>query len=375
MEPRGRLIEDIERAARGPARQLAGQLYPLRLAARQRRRLLADMDIAEADALQRLELVADRGHGLEQLCRFLDRHVEHVGDRLVLELDLERLAVVALALAHVAGDVDVGQKVHLDLDHAVALAGLAAAALDVEGEAAWLVAAHLGFGELGEPFADRREGAGIGGGVGARRAADRRLVDVDDLVEMLQALDRVMLAGMLARIGELARHGAVERLDEEGRLAAAGDAGDGGEQAERNVYGDVLEVVGPRANDGEPAAAGRLAALLRHGDLLEAGEILPGEALRIGHHLLGRAFGNHLAAVDASAWSHIHHMVRGEDRLLVMLDHDDAVAEIAQAVERLEQPRIVALMQPDGGLVQHIEHAGQARADLRGESDTLALAA
>ena len=32
-------------------------------------------------------------------------------------------------------------------------------------------------------------------------------------------------------------------------------------------------------------------------------------------------------------------------------------------------------MQADRGLVEHIEHAGQARADLRGEPDALALAA
>jgi hypothetical protein len=73
--------------------------------------------------------------------------------------------------------------VHLDLDDAVALALLAAAALDVEREAARAVAARLGFRQAGEPFAQRREGAGIGRRVGARRAADRRLVDVDDLVE------------------------------------------------------------------------------------------------------------------------------------------------------------------------------------------------
>ena len=56
----GRLVEDVERAAGGAARQLLGELDALRLAARQRRRLLADMDVAEADAAQRLQLVADR---------------------------------------------------------------------------------------------------------------------------------------------------------------------------------------------------------------------------------------------------------------------------------------------------------------------------
>ena len=79
--------------------------------------------------------------------------------------------------------------------------------------------------------------------------------------------------------------------------------------------------------------------------------------------------------MDAGAGAHVHDVVGGQDRLLVMLDHDDAVAEVAQAVERLQEPRIVALMQPDRRLVQHIEHAGQPRADLRGEADALALAA
>ena len=134
---------------------------------------------------------------------------------LALERDLERLAVVALALADVAGDVDVGQEVHLDLDDAVALAGLAAAALDVEGEAARLVAARLGLGQAGEPVADRREGAGIGRRVGARRAADRRLVDVDDLVEVFEPLDAVVRGRGLAGAVEPARDRLVERVDQE----------------------------------------------------------------------------------------------------------------------------------------------------------------
>ncbi|WDT81381.1 MAG: hypothetical protein MPW14_06440 [Candidatus Manganitrophus sp.] len=63
------------------------------------------------------------------------------------------------------------------------------------------------------------------------------------------------------------------------------------------------------------------------------------------------------------------------DRLLVVLDDDDRVAEIAQAPQRFEQALIVALVETDGRLVQHIEHAGEAGADLRGEADALAFAA
>src|SRR6185503_20374431 len=116
-------------------RQFLGEFDALRLAAGEGRRLLADMDVAQADLLQGQELVADHRDGLEEIDAFVDRHLEHVGDRLAAELDLERLAVVALALADVALDVDVRQEVHLDLDDAVALAGLAAASLDVEREA------------------------------------------------------------------------------------------------------------------------------------------------------------------------------------------------------------------------------------------------
>src|SRR3546814_8510102 len=112
---------------------------------------------------------------------------------MAIELDLERLAIVALALADIALDVDVGEEVHLDLDQAVAGARFAAAALDVEREAAGLVAARLAFGLPREPIADLGEGAGIGRRVRARGAADQRLIDVDHLVELLAAGDLVVL--------------------------------------------------------------------------------------------------------------------------------------------------------------------------------------
>src|SRR4029078_6651522 len=98
----------------------------------------------------------------------------------------QRLAVVAPAAAHVAGHVDIRQEMHLDAQHPIALTGLAAPAADIEAEAPRVVAARAGFGDLRKQLADHREQSGVGGRVGARRAADRILVDVNDALEALE---------------------------------------------------------------------------------------------------------------------------------------------------------------------------------------------
>src|SRR5262249_32444267 len=139
-----RLVEDVEGRSGRDLRELGRELDPLRLATRQRRRRLAEADVAEADRVERLPPPAGLGEGVGELERLFDRHVQDVGDRLALEADRQRLAVVAPALTLLALDVDVGQEVHLDLDLAVTAADLAAPALDVEREAPWLVAARAG---------------------------------------------------------------------------------------------------------------------------------------------------------------------------------------------------------------------------------------
>ena len=143
------------------------------------------MDVAEPHAGQRFKLIADSWYRLKEGGAFLNRHVEHVGDRLILELYVQGLAVVTLALALVARHVDVGQEVHLDADDAAALAGLTASALNVEGKAARRIATHLRFWQPCKPLADGREGANIGRRVGSWCAPDRRLIDVDHLVEVV----------------------------------------------------------------------------------------------------------------------------------------------------------------------------------------------
>src|SRR3984893_10931916 len=375
MQPGRRLVEDVEGAAGGAPRQFLRQFDALRLSARERRRRLADMNVAEPDALQGLQFVSDRRYGAEEIGALVDRHVEHVGDALAAEQHFEGLAVVAAALADVALDIDVRQKMHLDLDDAVALAGLAAPALDVEREAAGQIAARLGLGEPGEPVADRREAAGIGRRVRARRAADRRLVDVDDLVEKLDPLEptqrRRLLAGVVEAFGERL----VERLDDQGRFAAARDAGDAAKGAERDLGGDALQIVAAGVEDAEDLPRVADAADQWDRNLAHADEILAGDAVGARHDRFRGALGDDMPAMDPSTRSHIDDPIRGADRLFVVLDDDNRVAEVAQPLQGPQEAPVVALMQPDRGLVEDIEPSGRPGADLRGQPDALTLAA
>src|SRR5687768_12225713 len=332
------------------------------------------MDVAEPDVVEGLELLPHAGLVLEEGERVLHRHLEHVGDALAAEAYLERLAVVALSLAHLARHVDVGEEVHLDLDEAVALARLTAPAFDVEGEAPGAVAADLRLGELGEQLADRREEPRVRRGVRARRAPDRTLVDVDDLVDVLESRDPVVQPRDDARPVEVARERLVKDVLDERRLPRAGDARDGDEQAERDLDVDVAQVVLARVVDPDRLLRVEPPAFGWQLDLQLAAEVLPGDRLRGAADRVHRSLGDHLSAVLAGAGSHVDDVVRGTHRLLVVLDDDDCVAEVAELLERREEARVVTLVQADGRLVEDVEHADEPRADLRGEPDALRLA-
>src|SRR5690348_16485963 len=63
----------------------------------------------------------------------------------------------------------------------------------------------------------------------------------------------------------------------------------------------------------------------------------PREALPRLAHLLGRALRDDAPATVAAFGSQVDHPVRGLDHVQVVLDHDDGVAVVAQAVQHLEQ--------------------------------------
>ena len=77
----------------------------------------------------------------------------------------------------------------------------------------------------------------------------------------------------------------------------------------------------------------------------------------------------------AGAGTHVHDPVGRAHHLLVVLDHDHGVAEVAQPLERDDQAPVVALVQTDRGLVEDVEDTDQLRADLRRQAQALRLAA
>src|SRR5206468_9747582 len=80
VQPRRRLVEDIEGAAGRPARQLGGELHALRLAARERGGRLAETDVVQADVVERLKFRLDHRYRIEEGQRLMNSQVKDLGD-------------------------------------------------------------------------------------------------------------------------------------------------------------------------------------------------------------------------------------------------------------------------------------------------------
>jgi hypothetical protein len=77
----------------------------------------------------------------------------------------------------------------------------------------------------------------------------------------------------------------------------------------------------------------------------------------------------------ARAWPQFNHPVGRADHVRVVLDHDDGVAEVAQTQQRAHQRAVVARVQADARLVEHVRHTHQPHAQLRGQAHALRLTA
>ena len=68
-------------------------------------------------------------------------------------------------------------------------------------------------------------------------------------------------------------------------------------------------------------------------------------------------------------------MVSGANRVFVVLHHNHGITEIAQMDKRTQQALVIALVQADRRLVEHVHNANQARTNLARQTDTLCFTA
>ena len=113
----------------------------------------------------------------------------------------------------------------------------------------------------------------------------------------------------------------------------------------------------------------------RDGDPRPAGEIIRRRRIFCPKHFRDRSLRDDFAAARAGAGAEIENVIRRSNRFFIVFDHDDRIPEIAEPAKRCEQPRVVALMQPDAWFVENIKNTGQSGTDLRCEPNPLRFAA
>ena len=93
------------------------------------------------------------------------------------------------------------------------------------------------------------------------------------------------------------------------------------------------------------------------------------------HQALERSRVDHLPALLAGAEPEVDDVVGDADHVGVVLDHEHRVALVAQLPQDRDQPPVVARVQADRRLVEHVERADQRRPERGRQVDPLRLAA
>ena len=385
----GGLVEQKQRAfarhrlatgglAFGGFGQKAREFQALRFAARERGHGLAQTHVLQAHVHDRLQHADDLAVLCKQAGGFAHGQRQHIGHvertAAALDLHLEHLGPVTLAVAIGATQIHVAQKLHFHVLKARAAAGRATPVAAVETELAAGVAAlarHWGVGE------DRSNGVPrphVTHRVGARGFADGRLVHKDHSAQVIGAQEPVVCARRVGGLAEVPQQGRGQDVLDQTRLARARHTGDHHHALQRDVDRDVAQVVLARAFQNQTRRAVGDHALEAHAHLFAPTQVRTGQGVGVTDRS-GGAVEHDFTATLAGARPHVDQTVCGEHDRRVVLHHHQGVARVAQAQHGFVDARHVARVQADAGLVEHEQGVDQGRAQGGGQVDALHLAA
>ena len=259
MESCRRLIQDVDRLSRGASRKLRCKLDPLCFSPGQLCGRLAQFNIGKSHVIQRLDLTPDGRNILKEGKRLFHSHIQHIIDVLSFIIYIQCFPVVSFATANLARYINIRQEIHLDLQDPVTGTGLTAPAFDVKRKSSLLVASCLS-----KKRTDHIKHARRGSRIRTRGAADRRLVDGDDLVQLLLSIDPVVITRNAPGSVQIPHQMLIQDLIDQRTLSGAGYSGHTSHDAKRDLHINVFQVILPCTADGQFSRA--LSSFFRNRD-------------------------------------------------------------------------------------------------------------
>ena len=228
-------------------------------------------------------------------------------------------------MTHLAVHVDVGEEVHFDGDGSVPGTVLTPAALDVEAETTRLIAAHFCLLGLRKESTDFVKDTGVRGWITPRGAANGRLIDVDNFVEVVHTLDSGVEARYVSCTVESVCEGPIHNVIDEGGLPRAADAGNGHHHTQGNIHGQVTEIVSLGALHGEhPFGVHR--SSLTHGEHgFTSGEIIRRDGALLLEQAGQGSLVDHFAAKFSRSWTDVDDPVGSLNGFLIVFHNDQGV--------------------------------------------------
>ena len=258
---------------------------------------------------------------------------------------------------------------HFNLDDTVTAAGFTSAAFYVKTESTLFIASRLGIRRRRKQIPDLIKQTCIRGRVGTRRSADRRLVNIDHFVELLDPLDCLMLTRNRQGMVEIMCQPLIYDLIDKRRFSGTGYTGHTCHDTKRDLHVDIFQVVFRRTDYLK--VTGCTFSHFRNRDLHDSAQILSGHRFRYLHDILCCSGCNHFSAMTARSGTDIHNPVCFPHRILVMFHNDQCISQIPQIFECCKQLIIIPLMQSDTRLIQNITYTDKPRSDLCRQTDTL----
>ncbi|MBA7709009.1 hypothetical protein ES703_117916 [subsurface metagenome] len=129
------------------------------------------------------------------------------------------------------------------MDKSLATTGFTAPTLNIEGKTTRSVASHPRLRDGGKKLTNRGKGAGVGGWITTRGAPNRRLVNIDHLINMLNTDDTIAITRSFPRPIEELCQLLIQNLVNKGAFTTTRNPGDTNKPAQWNVGIYIFQVI------------------------------------------------------------------------------------------------------------------------------------